>query len=188
MRSGARLEQRPVAIPIAALLTNPPRSGCRYYKPETKGLDFEGMCEDLKQIAAGSVVLLHACAHNPTGVDPDPSQWEAIAEIIKERNAIPFFDSAYQGYASGDLEKDAFAVRLFEQKGIEMLIAQVSNTLLAPQHALRPRNLLARSCLHGRHRIPPRQVLHRMRRAARRGRQGGGAGQGGICDAMSTRA
>ena len=95
-----------------------------YFKPETKGLDFEGMMADLSKVKAGDVVLLHGCAHNPTGVDPTMEQWKQIAAIVKQNKALPFFDCAYQGYASGDLDTDAAAVRYFESEGIEMMIAQ----------------------------------------------------------------
>jgi Aminotransferase class I and II len=68
----------------------------RYYKPETRGLDFEGLLEDLRQAPAGSVVLLHACAHNPTGVDPSVDQWRQISKLMLDRELFPFFDMAYQ--------------------------------------------------------------------------------------------
>jgi aspartate aminotransferase, cytoplasmic len=61
--------------------------------------------------------LLHPCAHNPTGVDPTPEQWRAIATVMKEKNLYPFFDSAYQGFASGDLIKDAYSIRYFLEQG-----------------------------------------------------------------------
>ena len=77
-----------------------------YYKASTRGLDFEGMYNCLAQANPGSIVLLHACAHNPTGVDLDLQQWKKMAELFQQRSLLPFFDSAYQGYASGDLEKD----------------------------------------------------------------------------------
>jgi len=67
----------------------------RYYKPETKGLDFEGMMEDIKAAPNGSVMLLHACAHNPTGVDPSVNQWSEISKLIKEKGHFVFFDMAY---------------------------------------------------------------------------------------------
>lgn len=57
-----------------------------------------------------SVILLHACAHNPTGVDPSKDQWAEISSLIKKRNIFPFIDMAYQGFASGDIVKDAYAV------------------------------------------------------------------------------
>jgi aspartate/tyrosine/aromatic aminotransferase len=96
-----------------------------YYKPETRGFDFEGMMKALKEDATpGCVVVLHACAHNPTGVDPTEEQWREIAAVFKEKNLIPLLDSAYQGYASGSLDKDAFATRLFQSMGFEMFLCQ----------------------------------------------------------------
>jgi len=96
----------------------------RYFDPKTRGLDIEGMIEDLSAAAPGSVVLLHACAHNPTGVDPSRADWGRLADLCQKRKLIPFFDCAYQGYATGDLEADRFAVELFEKRGMEMMIAQ----------------------------------------------------------------
>ncbi|KAI5647912.1 hypothetical protein M9H77_33917 [Catharanthus roseus] len=72
----------------------------------------------------GSFVLLHGCAHNPTGIDPTPQQWEIIADVIQEKNHIPFLDVAYQGFASGSLDEDASSVRLFAARGMELLVAQ----------------------------------------------------------------
>lgn len=71
-----------------------------------------------------SIVLLHACAHNPTGVDPTPAQWKKISDIIKERRLFPFFDMAYQGFASGSTDRDALAVRLFVSEGHQIALAQ----------------------------------------------------------------
>lgn len=101
-----------------------PWSEYRYYDPKTVGLDFEGMIADIKAAPEGSFILLHGCAHNPTGIDPTPEQWEKIADVIKEKNHIPFFDVAYQGFASGSLDEDASSVRLFAARGMELLIAQ----------------------------------------------------------------
>jgi len=70
------------------------------------------------------VFLLHACAHNPTGVDPTKEQWKEIAEVILERGHYAFFDCAYQGFASGDLDGDAWAVRYFVEKGVPLLVCQ----------------------------------------------------------------
>ncbi len=67
---------------------------------------------------------MHACAHNPTGIDPTESQWKQIEQVCKQKNHIIFFDSAYQGFASGDPEKDAFPVRLFIEKGHKPIITQ----------------------------------------------------------------
>ncbi|XP_031487369.1 aspartate aminotransferase, cytoplasmic-like [Nymphaea colorata] len=96
----------------------------RYYDASTRGLDFQGLLEDLNAAPAGSIVLLHACAHNPTGVDPLPAQWEEIRKLIRAKGLLPFFDSAYQGFASGSLDEDARSVRMFVADGGECLIAQ----------------------------------------------------------------
>lgn len=72
----------------------------------------------------GSIVLLHACAHNPTGIDPTPEQWATISDIVKERKLFPFFDMAYQGFASGSTDRDAHAVRLFVKEGHQVAVAQ----------------------------------------------------------------
>ncbi|XP_061376083.1 aspartate aminotransferase 1 isoform X1 [Gastrolobium bilobum] len=96
----------------------------RYYAPATRGLDFQGLLEDLGSAPSGSVVLLHACAHNPTGVDPTLEQWEQIRQLIRSKALLPFFDSAYQGFASGSLDADAQPVRMFVADGGELLVAQ----------------------------------------------------------------
>ncbi|KAL8171115.1 hypothetical protein V2J09_022919 [Rumex salicifolius] len=101
-----------------------PWSEYRYYDPKTVGLDFEGMIADIKAAPNGSFILLHGCAHNPTGIDPTPEQWEKIADVIQEKNHIPFFDVAYQGFASGSLDEDASSVRLFAARGMEIFVAQ----------------------------------------------------------------
>jgi len=69
-------------------------------------------------------VLLHTCAHNPTGVDPTEAQWQQIADACKKNKLYPFFDTAYQGFTSGNLDKDAYGLRLFLSQGFEMVIAQ----------------------------------------------------------------
>ncbi|MDA9097775.1 aspartate aminotransferase [bacterium] len=96
----------------------------KYYDSETIGLDLEGMLSDLSKAPEGSVVILHGCAHNPTGVDPTMDQWKEIADVVEKNKLIPFFDVAYQGFASGDLETDAASVRLFAERGIEFFCAQ----------------------------------------------------------------
>jgi aspartate aminotransferase len=96
-----------------------------YWNAETKSLNFDAMCSALENEAApGSTVLLHVCAHNPTGVDPTEEQWKRIASIMKEKKLLPLMDSAYQGYASGSLEKDGYAVRLFASLGFEFFLCQ----------------------------------------------------------------
>ncbi|KIY50962.1 PLP-dependent transferase [Fistulina hepatica ATCC 64428] len=95
-----------------------------YYDPKTIGLDFNGLIGALKNAPPRSVFLLHACAHNPTGVDPTQKQWKAIADVIQAKDHYTFFDSAYQGFASGDLDRDAWAVRHFVERGLPLLICQ----------------------------------------------------------------
>lgn len=96
----------------------------RYYNKDTIGLDFEGLIADIKAAPKQSVFLLHACAHNPTGVDPTPEQWKEISAAIKEGNHYSFFDMAYQGFASGDTDKDAFPLRYFVEQGHNPCLAQ----------------------------------------------------------------
>ncbi|CAG8970809.1 hypothetical protein HYALB_00001596 [Hymenoscyphus albidus] len=95
-----------------------------YFSASTKGLDFDGMKKAIGKAPDRSIILLHACAHNPTGVDPTQEQWKELAVLIREKSHFPFFDCAYQGFASGDLAKDAWAVRYFVEQGFELCIAQ----------------------------------------------------------------
>lgn len=96
----------------------------RYYNKDTIGLDFDGMITDLRAAPAGSLILLHTCAHNPTGIDPTEAQWKQISDVVKEKKHYPFFDMAYQGFASGDTTKDAFALRHFVDEGHTLCLAQ----------------------------------------------------------------
>ena len=96
----------------------------RYFDRGTIGLDWSGLREDLGAAPEGSVVVLHGCAHNPTGIDPTREQWEWILELCRTRRLLPFFDVAYQGFATGDLEADAWAPRRFAAAGQEFLCAQ----------------------------------------------------------------
>ncbi|CAG8979279.1 hypothetical protein HYALB_00013447 [Hymenoscyphus albidus] len=96
----------------------------RYYNKDTIGLDFEGMIADIKAAPKGSAFLLHACAHNPTGVDPTVEQWKEISNVVKAGGHYAFFDMAYQGFASGDTNKDAFPVRHFVEQGHNPCLAQ----------------------------------------------------------------
>ena len=95
-----------------------------YYNPMQKNFDCAGMCNYLKTLSAGTIVLLHAAAHNPTGVDPTIENWKEIAEVMKSKKLFPFFDTAYQGFASGSLEIDAYPIRMFNELGFQMLVAQ----------------------------------------------------------------
>jgi aspartate aminotransferase, mitochondrial len=96
----------------------------KYYNKDTIGLDFEGMLADIKAAPAKSIFLFHACAHNPTGVDPTMEQWKEIEAAVKEKEHFAFFDMAYQGFASGDIDKDAFALRYFVEQGHNPVLAQ----------------------------------------------------------------
>ncbi|ORX40869.1 putative aspartate transaminase [Kockovaella imperatae] len=96
----------------------------RYFDKKTVGLDFDGMKEDIKAAEQGSIILLHACAQNPTGIDPTQDQWKELCEITKAKKHLVLFDMAYQGFASGDIIRDAFAVRYFVEQGHQILLAQ----------------------------------------------------------------
>uniref|UniRef100_A0A6Q2X4F6 Aspartate aminotransferase n=1 Tax=Esox lucius TaxID=8010 RepID=A0A6Q2X4F6_ESOLU len=96
----------------------------RYYDPSTCGFDFKGTLDDISKMPERSVILLHACAHNPTGVDPKPEQWKEIADLVKKRDLLVFFDMAYQGFASGDIDRDAWAVRHFIEQGHNIVLSQ----------------------------------------------------------------
>ncbi|MFO0415927.1 MAG: aromatic amino acid transaminase [Pseudomonadota bacterium] len=93
-----------------------------YYDPKTNGLRAADMLTHLRSLPAQSVVLLHACCHNPTGVDLDIDSWGQIAEICAERSLIPFIDAAYQGFADG-LSQDAAPIRLFAERGLTFLVS-----------------------------------------------------------------
>ncbi|MEO6926811.1 MAG: amino acid aminotransferase [Rhodanobacter sp.] len=93
----------------------------RYYDPATHGLDFAGMLEDLGKLEPGTVVLLHACCHNPTGVDLTAAQWQQTIALLKDRRLLPFIDMAYQGFDQG-IAADATAIRLLATSGIEAFV------------------------------------------------------------------
>jgi aromatic-amino-acid transaminase len=93
-----------------------------YYDPASGGLRFDAMCETLRTLPARSVVLLHACCHNPTGVDLTPAQWEALVAVLRERELLPYLDIAYQGYGDG-IDEDAFAIRRLGDAGLSFFVA-----------------------------------------------------------------
>lgn len=95
-----------------------------YFDKQTRGLNFDGVINTIQNADEGSIIVLHACAHNPTGVDPTQEQWKKIAEVIRAKKHFPFFDTAYQGFASGDLARDGWAIRYFVEQGFELCIAQ----------------------------------------------------------------
>lgn len=93
-----------------------------YYDANTKALDFTAMADCLAKVSANDIVLLHACCHNPTGVDPTAEMWRKLAELAKEQGWIPFLDFAYQGFATS-VEADRLAVEAFASAGVDCLIA-----------------------------------------------------------------
>jgi aromatic-amino-acid transaminase len=93
-----------------------------YYDAATGGLRFDAMLSTLRTLPARSVVLLHVCCHNPTGVDLTPAQWDALIPVLRERELLPFLDLAYQGFGQGMVE-DAYAVRALADAGVAFFIA-----------------------------------------------------------------
>ncbi len=93
-----------------------------YYDPATGGLKFDAMLAALRSLPALSVVLLHACCHNPTGVDLTRAQWDGLIPVLRERDLIPYLDLAYQGFGDG-IEADAYAVRALASAGVSFFIA-----------------------------------------------------------------
>jgi len=93
-----------------------------YYDATTRGLDFGGMMKALSAAAAGNIVVLHACCHNPTGVDLTAKQWGEVIETVRKRNLVPFLDIAYQGFGDG-VEPDAEPVRRFAASGAPLFVS-----------------------------------------------------------------
>jgi len=93
-----------------------------YYDPGTGGLRFDAMLSAMRVLPAKSVVLLHACCHNPMGVDLNAAQWEQLIPVLRERELLPYLDLAYQGYGDG-IAEDAFAVRALASAGLPFFIA-----------------------------------------------------------------
>jgi aromatic-amino-acid transaminase len=93
-----------------------------YYDAATRGVRFDAMKSCLAELPPGSIVVLHACCHNPTGADLSEAQWSAVVAAMRERNLIAFIDMAYQGFADG-IEPDGSAVRLFARSGLQFLVA-----------------------------------------------------------------
>ncbi len=93
-----------------------------YYDAATGGLKFDAMLAALRLLPARSVVLLHACCHNPTGVDLSAAQWQQLIPVLRERELLPYLDLAYQGFGDG-IEQDAFAVRALASSGLSFIIA-----------------------------------------------------------------
>lgn len=94
----------------------------RYYDATTRALDFDGMLADLKAAAAGTIVVLHACCHNPTGYDITPAQWDQVIAAVKAKNLVPFLDMAYQGFGYG-LKEDGAVIGKFVAAGLLFFVA-----------------------------------------------------------------
>ena len=94
----------------------------RYFRESDGGLDVEGMLADLGALPSNSVVVLHGCCHNPTGVDLNSTDWDAVGSLLVERNLIPFLDMAYLGFGDGT-EADGRPARLFRSLGLTTLMA-----------------------------------------------------------------
>jgi len=101
-----------------------PYKAYRYWDAANLKLDLKGMLEDIEAAPEGSVMMLHAAAHNPTGVDPTKEEWDQIMAVCQKKRHICWFDSAYQGFATGCLEKDAYAMRKFAEHGLPLFVSQ----------------------------------------------------------------
>ena len=99
-----------------------PVQNYRYYDAATHDVNRTGMLEDLNALPSGSIIVLHACCHNPTGVDLSPADWQNVLDLIKAKGHIPFLDMAYQGFGDG-IPEDAAAVRLFAESGLNFFVS-----------------------------------------------------------------
>ncbi len=93
-----------------------------YYDADKRGINFEGMLAGLKAAAAGTVVVLHACCHNPTGYDITPEQWDQVVAVVKEKQLTPFLDMAYQGFGFG-IQEDGAVIQKFVDAGLTFLVS-----------------------------------------------------------------
>ena len=93
-----------------------------YYNPYSQSIDFESLVSCLKRLAPRSIIVLHACCHNPTGLDLSTQQWDEISSLAAENSLIPFFDFAYQGFGNG-IEEDAYAIRAMAMRHVPCLVA-----------------------------------------------------------------
>ncbi|WP_322846568.1 amino acid aminotransferase [Pseudomonas sp. B33.4] len=99
-----------------------PVQNYRYYDAATHDVNRAGMLEDLNALPNGSIVILHACCHNPTGVDLTPADWNNVLEVVRAKGHVPFLDMAYQGFGDG-IDEDAAAVRLFAESGLTFFVS-----------------------------------------------------------------
>ncbi len=99
-----------------------PVQNYRYYDAATHDVNRTGLLEDLNALPSGSIVVLHACCHNPTGVDLSPADWKDVLEVVRAKGHVPFLDMAYQGFGDG-IDEDAAAVRLFADSGLTFFVS-----------------------------------------------------------------
>ncbi|HWH88583.1 MAG TPA: amino acid aminotransferase [Pseudomonas sp.] len=99
-----------------------PVQNYRYYDAATHDVNRAGMLDDLNALPNGSIVVLHACCHNPTGVDLTPTDWKNVLEVVKTKGHVPYLDMAYQGFGDG-IDEDAAAVRLFAESGLTFFVS-----------------------------------------------------------------
>ncbi|CAI8830270.1 tyrosine aminotransferase [Pseudomonas sp. IT-347P] len=99
-----------------------PVQNYRYYDAASHDVNRAGMLDDLNALPNGSIVVLHACCHNPTGVDLTPADWNNVLEVVKAKGHVPFLDMAYQGFGDG-IDEDAAAVRLFAESGLTFFVS-----------------------------------------------------------------
>ena len=96
----------------------------RYLNSNNLGLDIDGFLEDLNKLPDKSIILFHSCAQNPCGVDPSIEEWKKICDVVEKKKLLPVFDNAYQGFVSGDPDIDSWAMRYFDNRGLEMFVCQ----------------------------------------------------------------
>jgi len=99
-----------------------PVQNYRYYDAATHDVNRVGLLEDLNALPSGSIIVLHACCHNPTGVDLSPADWNNVLDVVKAKGHVPFLDMAYQGFGDG-IDEDAAAVRLFAESGLTFFVS-----------------------------------------------------------------
>jgi aromatic-amino-acid transaminase len=99
-----------------------PVQNYRYYDATSNDVNRSGMLEDLQALPTGSIVVLHACCHNPTGVDLSDADWQAVLQVVRSKGHVPFLDMAYQGFGDG-IHEDAAAVRLFAESGLDFFVS-----------------------------------------------------------------
>lgn len=95
-----------------------------FYDSNTKGMNIQGLVADLDAAPEQSIVVLHGCAHNPCGVDPSKDEWRQIADVVEKKRHLCVFDFAYQGFVSGDPDEDAWSLRHFAERGLELFFCQ----------------------------------------------------------------